>query len=113
MPTASAVVADVIDAAKHTLKKKNFGWDDAQENYVINYREQSAAMYVRGTAENKEEAIKAINEKIGAVRVLSRENAPENELAVVTNPLPEGEIRDKLQNISSFAPVSFIRITNY
>ncbi len=113
MPTASAVVADVIDAAKHTLKKKNFGWDDAQENYVINYREQSAAMYVRGTAENREEAIKAINEKIGAVRVLSRENAPENELAVVTNPLPEGEIRDKLQNISSFAPVSFIRITNY
>lgn len=113
MPTASAVVADVIDAAKHTLKKKNFGWNDATDNYVADYLAQSAALYVRGMATDKEATIKAINDAIGAVRVLSRENAPENELAFVTNPANEGELRSKIENINGFDAESVIRVTDY
>ncbi|MCD7774597.1 MAG: homoserine dehydrogenase [Clostridiales bacterium] len=113
MPTASAVVADVIDAAKHTLKKKNFGWDNAEENYVIDYREQTAALYVRGETDDKEGVIKLLNGEIGAVRVLSLEGAPENELAIITNPATEGELRDKIENIPGFTPKSVIRITDY
>ena len=34
MPTASAVVADVIDCAKHLNRKKLFGWGSSEEGYV-------------------------------------------------------------------------------
>lgn len=113
-PTASAVVADVIDAAKHIEKKKNFGWDDAQENYVTDYNAQITAVYARGIiADNKDNVIKAVNDAIGAVRVLSIADAPENELAFVTNPAPEGELRAKLNSISGFDVESIIRVTDY
>ena len=113
-PTASAVVADVIDAAKHIDKKKNFGWDDAQENYVADYNLQSTSVYARGTVSaDKDQVIKAINASVGAVRVLTIDNAPENELAFVTNPAPEGELRAKLGQIADFAVESIIRVSDY
>lgn len=113
MPTASAVVADVIDAAKHTLKKKNFGWDDTVENYVADYTEQTVSLYVRGIAEDKEKTIKALNDSIGAVRVLTRDNVPENELAFVTNPAVEKDLTADISKIDGFDVKSIIRVTDY
>ena len=113
MPTASAVVADVIDAAKHTLKKKNFGWDDTQENYVVDYKTQPSALYVRGITADKDSVIKAANEAVGAVRVLTRENAPADELAFVTNPAPIGDLQEKIASLPGFSAQSVIRITDY
>ena len=114
LPTASAVVADVIDAAKHIEKKKNFGWDAAEDNYVVDYLTQTTALYVRGTVDgDKEAAISNINEAVGAIRILSKENAPENELAFVTNPATEGELRNKLANIGGFTADAIIRVTDF
>lgn len=113
MPTASAVVADVIDAAKHTQKKKNFGWADAEDNYVANYLDAETALYVRGTADDKEAVIKALNDKIGAVRVLTRDDAPENEIAFVTNPESEGTLRKGIEDTAGLNVDSIIRVANY
>lgn len=112
-PTASAVVADVIDAAKHIEKKKNFGWADAEDNYVADYNNAVTALYVRGTTGDKQAAIKALNNAIGAVRVLSRENAPENELAFVTNPAAEGELKSKINSVDGLNVDAVIRIAEY
>ena len=46
LPTASAVVADVIDCAKHEKRKKLFGWGAPEENYVIDYRTLETALYI-------------------------------------------------------------------
>lgn len=35
MPTASAVVADIIDCAKHLHARKYFDWQDAEEGFVV------------------------------------------------------------------------------
>lgn len=114
LPTASAVVADVIDAAKHIEKKKNFGWDNAEDNYIVDYLTQTTALYVRGTVEgDKADVVKSINDAIGAIRILKKENAPENELAFVTNPAPEGELRNKLANINGFKSESILRVTDF
>ena len=112
-PTASAVVADVIDAAKHTQKKKNFGWDDAEDNYVANYLDAETALYVRGTTDDKDAVIAALNEKIGAVRVLTREDAPANEIAFVTNPAAEGSLRNGIESVNALNVESIIRVANY
>ena len=113
MPTASAVVADVIDAAKHIEKKKFFGWDAAEDNYVADYNTAVTALYVRGTADDKQAVIKALNDSIGAVHVLTRENAPENEIAFVTNPATEGELKEKINAICGLTVDSVIRVADY
>ncbi len=114
LPTASAVVADVIDAAKHIEKKKSFGWSEAQDNHVADYLDQTVAVYVRGAVSgNKADVIKEINDAIGAVRILKSEKAADNELAFVTNPAAEGKLREKLANISGFTSESIIRISDY
>lgn len=113
MPTASAVVADVIDAAKHINKKKNFGWEDYDENFVEDYKKQIIPLYVRGTAENKDSVIKEIEKEIGEVTVLSRDNAPSDELAFVTSAQAEGKIRDLVSAVAGFEAESVIRVTDY
>ena len=35
MPTASAVVADIIDCAKHLHARKYFDWQEGEEGYVV------------------------------------------------------------------------------
>ncbi len=46
-PTASAVAADVIDAAKHLRARKFLGWDDAEPGFVADTDELVSRWYVR------------------------------------------------------------------
>ena len=46
-PTASAVAADVIDAAKHLQARKFLGWDDAEPGFVADTDELVSRWYVR------------------------------------------------------------------
>ena len=84
LPTASAVVADVIDCAKHADRKKAFGWGASEENYVVDYKTLETALYVRAEVSDKAAALAAVEAQLGKVKVLAREDAPENELAFVT-----------------------------
>lgn len=46
MPTASAVVADVIDCAKHLHARKYFDWQDGEDGYVVDDNSKKR-LYVR------------------------------------------------------------------
>ena len=55
MPTASAVVADVVDALKHNTTRRNLSWDPDErpasaEPYVADLSDMPCAFYVRGDA---------------------------------------------------------------
>lgn len=45
MPTASAVVADVLDCAKHLQSRKYVDWDDGSSDYVT-YPDEKVRLYV-------------------------------------------------------------------
>lgn len=47
LPTASAVVSDIIDAVKHKDKHIVLGWADGEEGYLKSINEQSFRFYVR------------------------------------------------------------------
>ena len=83
-----------------------------EDNYVANYLDAETALYVRGTTDNKDALIKALNDKIGAVRVLTREDAPENEIAFVTNPAPEGTLRNGIESADGLNVESIIRVAD-
>ena len=113
MPTASAVVADVIDCAKHMERKKFFGWQDSEPGYVADYLDNITSFYIRCTTQNAAAAIARINSLFGDVQMLTRANAPEGEFAFATDPLSERELDKKLALIEEAEIASVIRITDY
>lgn len=114
LPTASAVVADVIDCAKHEKRKKLFGWGAPEENYVIDYRTLETALYIRAKVTgNKDDVLKKIGENFGKVKYLTRNGAPEDEIAFVTDKGIENVLTDKLAKTEGIDVLSTIRVTDY
>lgn len=113
LPTASAVVADVIDCAKHAKRKKIFGWEDSEPDYIYDYRKMENALYIRAESDDRAQALEKAAEQFGEITVLYRRNAPHNEFAFVTDVAPEGELMEKLNSIESITPLSVIRVTDY
>lgn len=113
MPTASAVVADVIDCARHMERKKFFGWQDSEEGYVADYLETENNFYIRATTENAAAAVAEFTGLFGEISLLARQDAPEGEFAFVTGTLSEKELAEKLETVKNAKVESVIRITNY
>lgn len=100
LPTASAVVADVIDCVKHLKTRKYLFWADSDNSSVIDYNESVTEMYLRVSCENKNEALAKAGELLGDVTVLENASAPTNELAFVTELLPYKQIKDAMSKLS-------------
>ncbi len=62
LPTASAVVADVIDCVKHRIARKYLYWDAAQEGLVADYHEEVCSMYMRLCGKSSDEIMTIANE---------------------------------------------------
>ena len=79
-PTASAVVADVIDAAKHLAARKYIGWEDGGAEYVYPPELVESRWYVRCEADAG-----AARAALGEIEPL--ENAAGGKTAFVTVPM--------------------------
>lgn len=53
LPTASAVVADVVDCAKHLKARKRIFWTDSDGSQVASYKDSKTAMYIRVAGKGK------------------------------------------------------------
>lgn len=102
LPTASAVVGDVIDCLLHHHRVLALNWEDSQPDdpFVIKYKDMEAAMYVRVKAENAGELKAAVSEMFGSVMFIERENRPENEIAFITPNMLESDIDANLAILS-------------
>lgn len=106
LPTASAVVADMVDCAKHTQNRKIFGWGAGSESYVVDHKEMLAMpFYVRAKA--SEAKIKSI---FTEVKFLSRVGQPSDEVAFITDEMTENALCSKLDGIEV---INTIKVTNY
>ncbi len=65
LPTASAVVADVIDIAKNKNEKFIEPWKKSKTNVLIPYEEIKTSMYVRVETQDVSNAIKCIEKEFG------------------------------------------------
>lgn len=113
MPTASAVVADVIDCAKHIEKRKFFGWQNSEPNYVADYLDVPTSFYVRVSTQDAAAAVTGATRLFGEIKLLSRANASAGEIAFVTGTAPEKELRSKLGQLEGMKVESVIRVTDY
>lgn len=113
LPTASAVVADVIDCARNMGRKKPIGWGEAEENYVVDYKTAENPLYIRAVVEDYEKALSEITEKVGNVKVLAFEGCKKTEIAFVTECGKESELCEKLDSVNGIKIESLIRVTDY
>ena len=112
LPTASAIVADIIDCCQHSKVKKSFGWKPSTENIVVDYLDQPVALYLRLQAQFPEEALAQARSTFGDIRVLTRKDAPADEIAFVTPVDTERALRTKLDTLQSVKPLSVLRVAD-
>ena len=106
--TASAVVADLLDCGRKPGFDTAYSWGSAEKKRMADPGEQTLRLYIRGFA-NDENALSALRESFGALTLLHRENAPENEIAFLTDEGAENALCEQLRAVGSFAAASVIR----
>ena len=112
LPTASAVVADVVDCARHSASRKVFGWEDSIADYVVNYKDIKHPFFVRAGYTDEAAAKQSIADAFGAVEYLTYEGAAANELGFVTAPVAQSEFDEKIAS-TAITVGSVIRVTDY
>ena len=86
LPTASAVIADVIDIAKHKNKSVIMGWEQGSDDYLLAPEEQKYSYYIR---------VKSADiSKFSEFETVRLEKAEfEDEFAVITPHFNEKELK--------------------
>ena len=110
LPTASAVVADVIDCAVSKGTKIGYTWDEAVENNLVSSSEMLTRLYVRGFASDVEATEKSICDIFHGAEFITRENAPENEIAFITPSDIKRKLVCDIDTIEGFDKQSVIRL---
>ncbi|MBQ1538419.1 MAG: homoserine dehydrogenase [Ruminococcus sp.] len=106
LPTASAVVGDIIDCLKHPDRSIMISWEDnTDKSYVVKYKTVENAMYVRIQADNADQLKPAISEMFGKLTYIERAGRPDNELAFITPTMVENVIDEKLAELSHSAEI--------
>lgn len=97
-PTASAVVADIIDCVKHLSARKYLSWDDSKEGYVEDLQNVETSLYVRLT-EADGSCAAAVKEQFGDVQMLI--NGISNEIVFITGTDIEKKLREKIGRLQN------------
>lgn len=98
LPTASAVVADVIHEAKVSGTSTSLTWKDSSENFVLPYDEVESAFYVRAAGfRDSSFAKERISVLFHGASFLSRAGQPESEAAFVTESMSGGLLMKKVE----------------
>lgn len=108
LPTASAVVADVIECTKHPAGCDYPTWADRTADQMADSRTVPYRRYLRCSAANPE----AVAGLFGEVTMLNRANAADGETAFLTNALTEDALQDRIARMTALgaASLSCIRL---
>ena len=94
LPTASAVVADIVDCCKHLKARRFLFWADGDGSNIIDWRDSVSAMYVRVSGDDA--AAKA--EKVFGEITTVEDNG---ELALLTAEMPYSDFESKCKALEN------------
>ncbi len=103
LPTASAVVADVVDEAKHLHRNIMTNWT-SRPLHLIAIEEVGGRFFVRVEAATVEE----VERIFGRVEIINLKSLP-GEFAFITGDMKQGEYQQKAQKLGSKV-ISMIRV---
>lgn len=112
LPTASAVVADIIDCCKHIHARKYLFWTEGESGYIADHKDDIAVLYVRARIKSKE-ADKVAMSAFKNVRMINFDGAKPDEIAFITAPDVERELLEKLNALGEvLEPLSVLHIVS-
>ena len=110
LPTASAVVADVIDEVKHLGARKYLFWERGAEGYVCDWKENAVSALVRFRCPETHAALAQVNAVFSGAAIVSAPPAPADQLAFVTPSMTEAELDAKLASLQNMTLLSRLRV---
>lgn len=110
LPTASAVVADVIDEVKHLKARKYLFWERGEADYVGDWREAADRFLLRFSCADPAAARTRIAAVFGDVREVTASRAAAEELAFVTPVLTEAALEEKAASLPELTLKSRLRM---
>ena len=114
LPTASAVVSDIVSAVKHTETSRSLDWADSEQSFIRPFEKFTCGNYIRLLAKNIEAVKSEIKNAFGEVDYLTSKKSAENELAFVTGVMTEKAALEAIERISDNAEVlGRLRVLDY
>lgn len=114
LPTASAVVADIIIAAKMNNNSRSLYWEDSDGGFAADYKTLENRFYVRLICKDREKALKTAEEMWGKPLMLHREGEAENEAVFIINKINEEKFEQDCCKLAEFADIKGkIRVLDY
>lgn len=114
LPTASAVVGDLIDALVHRERPLTVSWKSPEAGEVLtaSHKEASVSALVVGKITGSVDSARdAIADAFDQPMFIERDERPDNEIAFITSSMKEYETDRKLSELSDILQVeSFIRL---
>jgi homoserine dehydrogenase len=106
LPTASAVVADVIDIARHMGSGVRNIWVRKEYNNTMDIMESETRFFIRVMTRNTEEARKYILNTFGTVDFIRLDkNEPDGELAFTTIKAAEGKLLKRVNELQGIGSI--------
>ncbi len=94
--TASAVVADIMDCAKHVVSRKYLDWCDGDDDYVVNDNNTEENMFVRLKSDDFDALTKKFNTVFDGITEHSTKNEYSKEINFITKPISMDVLNEKL-----------------
>lgn len=117
LPTASAVVADIIECVKHFDTRKYLFWDDSDEQYIKDYNEYETSLYVRVSYNSTCtcDCINEIKKQLEVSKFIDLCHSEENEIAFITKKSKFKNINESLKKLenSGIAVLSKIKMGDF
>lgn len=103
LPTASAVVADIIECVKHFDTRKYLFWDDSDEQYIKDYNEYETSLYVRVSYNSTCtcDCINEIKKQLEVSKFIDLCHSEEDEIAFITKKSKFKNINKSLKNLEN------------
>ena len=103
LPTASAVVADILDAVRNKSKSEKYFWEAADSDFIASYDENRASYLVRIKGEPDKVQIEKI---FGDVEIIE---AVDNEFGIITPCIVTGELESILKDMPVIKKIKVIK----
>ena len=109
LPTASAIVVDVIDAAKHQRARKWMDWGGAEPSRIADCRKVEHQYFVRFNAQEPEKAFAAARAVFGEIEPIDRANVSIFDGGFTVPPIAEEVFFEKLAQFDAACGVPVVK----
>lgn len=113
LPTASAVVADVVDCIKHFKARKYLYWEDAREGYVEPADSIEAQFFVCIESEEISAALVKATEGFGSIERIIRKHSGKKEAGFITPKVTRPRLKEILDGLKGCTISSTIQISEF